>query len=124
LIPFLSGGADITLAANYEVFFTALDKISCPVSSCVLSDISSCGTPLAGTNTVIGPSDPWTITTKQGVSSGYTSLVCIRCYIGTHTFDWKGKTNPNSGWKIIQRKDCSNYVSLSAGNRNIEALSY
>jgi len=97
----VSGGSDITLAANYEVFFTAGDTTNCPVTSCVLSDIASCGTPLAtGGNVAIGP-DPWVITAKQAVTAGYTSTVCVRCSIGAHTFDWKGADNPNGGWKII-----------------------
>ena len=64
VITFVSGGGDLTLAADYEVFFTALDKTNCPVDSCVLSDIASCGTPLAsGGNVAIG-SSPWAITAK------------------------------------------------------------
>ena len=63
-IPFESGGADITQAANYEEFFTASDKTNCPVTSCVLSDISSCGTSLnSGSNLSIG-SSPWAISAK------------------------------------------------------------
>ena len=101
VITFESGGGDQTLAADYEVFFTALDKTDCPVDSCVLSDIASCGTPLAsGGNVAIGSSS-WAITAKKTVTAGYTSNVCIRCSIGAHTFDWKGKTNAGSGWKII-----------------------
>ena len=99
-IAYLSGGSDETLAADYEVFFTAGDKTNCPVTSCVLSDIRSCGTPLEkGGNVAIG-SDPWAITAKQDNTTGYTSTVCVQCSIGAHTFDWKGKTNAGSGWKI------------------------
>ena len=101
IIPYAGSGATYeTLAANYEVFFTALDKTNCPVTSCVLSDIASCGTPLTGGNVVIG-SDPWAITAKQDNTAGYTSLVCVQCTIRGHTFDWKGADNPNDGWKII-----------------------
>ena len=99
-ILYKSGGTDETLAANYEDFFTAGDKTNCPVTSCVLSDIASCGTSLAtGGNVAIG-SEPWAIRANQDVTAGYTSKVCVQCSIGAHTFDWKGKTNAGSGWKI------------------------
>ena len=99
VIDYKSGGSDETLAADYEVFFTAGDTTNCPVTSCVLSDIASCGTPLAtGGNVAIG-SDPWAITAKQDNTAGYTTTVCVQCTIGAHTFDWKGR-NPSDGWKI------------------------
>jgi len=122
VIPFVNGGGDQTLAANYEVFFTALDKTNFPVDSCVLSNIASCGTPLAtGGNVAIG-SSPWAITAKRTIIAGYTSDVCIRCSIGSNTFDWKGKTNAGSGWKINQAPDCSLKISVKPNKASLPSL--
>ena len=65
VIPYLSGGPKITLVANYEEFFNALDKTDCPVDKCVLSEISSCGTPIAtGGNVEIGNANLYAIKAK------------------------------------------------------------
>jgi hypothetical protein len=82
------------------VFFTALDKTNCPVDSCVLSEVATCGTPIAtGGNVAIGSNPTWAITAKQSVSAGYTNpRLCLRCSIGVNNFDWKDKANAGTGW--------------------------
>jgi len=44
---------------------------------------------------------------------GFTENLCISCYIGTHRFDWTGKTNPSVGWKITQEKKVCTDLSLN-----------
>jgi hypothetical protein len=108
VIPYLSGGSDKTIAANYEVFFTALDTTNCPVTSCMLSQAGHCGVSHSGNVNI--ESNPWAITAKQATTAGYTWTMCVQCSIGAHTFDWDG--NSGAGWKITQTLDCTTALTL------------
>ena len=94
------------------------------MTSCVLSDATSCGGSLTGSNIAIGSSPNWAITAKQSVPAGYISKVCIRCIIGTHVFDWDGRSSyPSSiGWKITQGDHCYTQLVAKTGPADVEIL--
>ena len=98
------------------MFFTAVDKTSCPVNKCEVKVFKDGACSNDDTVKVtMGSSSPWAIEMVQNNKAGWTETVCIKCSAnsaGTYT-DYNGKGG--AGWKVTQSpQPCSaQYSALS-----------
>ena len=95
----------INIAQDYEVFFTALDTTECPVTSCVISERNSAGTAITSTKVRSG-SAIGSVEVNPENLSGNSEFLSIVCLIGTHQFQWNGKTDTAAGFKV-SAVDCA-----------------
>ena len=86
MVPLPVAGASsdwVNIAQDYEVFFTAGDKTVCPVTSCVISERNTAGTPIVSTKVQSGAT-LGSVEVNPTNLSGESEFLSIVCYIGDH----------------------------------------
>ena len=77
-IPYNSAGSSITVINGYTDIFSHVAQTDCVLDSCRLTTGGACGTALAQTDLVLGPT-PFSMTATELNSLGYSHSICYSC---------------------------------------------
>ena len=112
-IAFNSAGSEVTIAADYTVFFNHPNPIECPVFGCAFKSATDCNLAFtAQTDVTITASPAFGLAASEIKPLGYTRAFCYRCSVaaaGGPIFNFDYSTITVSAPALV----CSGTLSLN-----------
>ena len=104
-----SSGATIQIASGYEIIFTHIDKLICPITSVEVKN-EGCSDAISGGQISIDSTSPYPITAIRSVVAGYTKKFCVKVTTTPVDLFQSAVSKTKDSITMKQTADCS--VSL------------